>query len=280
MLQIGKYNKLKIVKEVDFGLYLDGHPYGEVLLPIRYVDNDMQIDDVIDVFIYTDSEDRIIATTLKPYGIVGDFVNLKVIDTSQYGAFLDWGLPKDLFVPFKEQNGKMEEGQRHLVYIYLDNTTERVTASAKISKFLKIENDTYQEKDAVELMIAQKTDIGYKVIIDNAYLGVLFFSEVFRPLSIGQKLSGFIKHIREDKRMDITLQKQGYVDAIPEAAQTVLDKIIELDGVLPVSDKSSPEDIYELLFMSKKSFKKAIGQLYKSQLITINKHNIQLNKKN
>ncbi len=276
MLQIGKFNKLKIVKEVDFGLYLDGHPYGEILLPIRYVEDSMQLDDIINVFIYTDSEDRIIATTLKPYGIVGDFANLKVIDTSQYGAFLDWGLPKDLFVPFKEQNGKMEEGQRHLVRIYLDNTTERVTASAKIAKFLATENDTYQEKDAVELIIAQKTDIGYKVIIDNAYLGVLFFSEVFRPLSIGQKISGYIKNIREDNLIDITLQKQGYINAISDTTQVVLDKLEELDGMLPISDKSSPEDIYELLFMSKKSFKKAIGQLYKKKLITINKHNIYL----
>ena len=276
MLQIGKYNKLRIVKEVDFGLYLDGHPYGEILLPIRYVEDDMQIDDFINVFVYTDSEDRIIATTLKPYGIVGDFVNLKVIDTSQYGAFLDWGLPKDLFVPFKEQNGKMEVGQRHLVRIYLDNTTERVTASAKISKFLETKNDSFQEKDVVELVIAQKTDIGYKVIIDNAYLGVLYFTEVFRPLSIGQKLSGYIKNIREDDLIDVTLQKQGYIDAIPDAAQTILDKLNELDGMLPVSDKSSPEDIYNLLFMSKKSFKKAVGQLYKNHLITIEKHNIYL----
>jgi len=279
MLQIGKFNKLTIVKEVDFGLYLDGHPYGEILLPIRYVEDSMHIDDIINVFIYTDSEDRIIATTLKPYGIVGDFVNLKVIDTSQYGAFLDWGLPKDLFVPFKEQNGKMEEGQRHLVRIYLDNTTERVTASAKIAKFLATENDnTYQEKDAVELVIAQKTDIGYKVIIDNAYLGVLFFSEVFRPLSIGQKVSGYIKKIREDNLIDVTLQKQGYLDAISDATEVILDKLKELDGMLPISDKSSPEDIYELLFMSKKSFKKAIGQLYKKELITIDKHNIYLKK--
>jgi len=279
MLQIGKFNKLTIVKEVDFGLYLDGHPYGEILLPIRYVEDSMHIDDIINVFIYTDSEDRIIATTLKPYGIVGDFVNLKVIDTSQYGAFSDWGLPKDLFVPFKEQNGKMEEGQRHLVRIYLDNTTERVTASAKIAKFLATENDnTYQEKDAVELVIAQKTDIGYKVIIDNAYLGVLFFSEVFRPLSIGQKVSGYIKKIREDNLIDVTLQKQGYLDAISDATEVILDKLKELDGMLPISDKSSPEDIYELLFMSKKSFKKAIGQLYKKELITIDKHNIYLKK--
>ena len=276
MIDIGKYADLEVVKEVEFGLYLDGGPFGEILLPIRYVPKGVRPGDELRVFIYCDSEDRIIATTEKPYATVGEFAYLKVNGISSYGAFLDWGLSKDLFVPFREQKYRMEMGEQYLVMIYLDEITERIAASSKLNKFLEDEGEPLEQGMKVELLIAEETDLGYKAIINEQRWGVLYYNEIFQEIEIGDVVEGYIKNIREDEKIDLSLQAQGYLQQIPIAVQQVLDKLKENDGFLPLTDKSSPDDIYDTFEMSKKSFKKAIGKLYKDRFIQLEKEGIRL----
>jgi len=266
MIKIGDYNKLRVVKEVDFGIYLDGGTDGEILMPTKYVPDGTKPDDEIDVFIYSDSEDRLIATTETPYAKVNEFAFLKVKAVNKFGAFLDWGILKDLLVPFREQKTDMIEGYSYIVYIYLDEKTNRLAASAKINKFLNSEMPTYKINDEVSILIESKTDIGFKAIIENEYAGLLYENEVFKNIKKGDLLKAYIKKIRDDGKIDLVLQKSGY-EQIDGISEIILQTLKKNKGFIAANDKSSPEMIKSLFNISKKSFKKAIGSLYKQRLI-------------
>ncbi len=275
MVKIGKHNKLAIVREVDFGIYFHDEKLGDILMPKRYLPETWAIGDELEVFIYLDSEDRLIATTEKPFAEVDEFVTLEVIATTAFGAFLNWGLVKDLLVPFREQKKRMNVGEKHLVFIYLDPETNRIVASSKIDKFVDNLPVDYEPKEEVDLIIAEKTDMGYKAIIDNSHFGMLYKNEVFQTLTIGQRMKGFIEKVREDEKIDLVLQKPGY-EKVEGLSLEILEKLKVNNGFLPVGDKSSPEVIYDQFKISKKNFKKAIGTLYKNRLIAIEDEGIRL----
>ena len=274
MIQIGKLNKLRVVKKLDFGIYLDGGEQGEILLPLKQVASGTKVDDIIEVFIYFDSEDRIIATTIMPYAMVGDFALLKTAAVDRVGAFMDWGLVKDVLVPFREQKKKMERGRSYIVYIYLDDESQRIAASAKLEKFLGNTPPEYSPNEEVNLLIHSETDLGYKAIINNSHWGVLYNNEIFQTLYVGQKIKGFVKKVREDDKIDLYLDKSGYAQ-IDDISKNILKVLKENDNFIPVTDKSNPQIIYNIFSISKKKYKKAIGNLYKNKLITISKDGIR-----
>lgn len=275
MAAIGQWNELEVVKTVDFGIYLDGGPHGEILMPKRYVPEQYEIGDQLNVFVYLDSEDRLIATSETPKAVVGEFALLKVVSTTSIGAFLDWGLPKDLLVPFREQQQKMEAGHSYLVYIYLDDESQRIVATSKLNKCLNNIPVDYEVGEEVDLIIANQTDLGFNAIVDNSHWGMIFKNEIFQPLKTGQKLKGFIKNIREDEKIDLALQKEGY-EKIDDISQTILNKLAANNGFLAMNDKSDPELIRQTFQISKKNFKKAIGALYKQRLISFENDGIKL----
>ena len=275
MIEIGKYNSLRVVKFVDFGIYLDGEERGEILMPKEYVPLDCSPDDEVKAFIYFDSEDRIVATTEKPNVLVGEFAYMKVVAVSSVGAFLDWGLRKDLLVPFREQRDPMVEGRSYLVYAYVDQASDRIVASTKIDKYLDQVFPEYEPGQEVDLLVARKSDLGYSVIINNAHWGLVYDNEIFQTLKIGQKLKGYVKEVREDEKIDISLQAMGY-GKIDGLSKVILDKIRDNGGALDISDKSDPEEIYNLFGCSKKNYKKAIGALYKQGFIEIDDTEIRL----
>jgi len=278
MAKIGEYNSLPVKKLVPFGVYLDGGEHGEILMPMRYVPKGCKEGDVVDVFIYLDSEDRIIATTEKPYATVGEFALLRVVAISKIGAFMDWGLPKDLLVPYREQKREMKEGAEYVVYIYFDFESKRIVASAKIEKFLDNTPPEYVIGQEVDLIIINESDLGFNAIIDQAHTGVLYKNEVFQPLKRGDRLKGYIKKVREDEKIDLILQKPGY-EKIDSISQAILDKLDLNNGYIAITDKSDPDDIYNLFQISKKTFKKAIGSLYRERLISLEDEGIRLVKK-
>lgn len=276
---IGRFSELKVLKLVDFGIYLDGGEEGEILMPTRYVPEKTQIDDTISAFIYKDSEDRIIATTEKPYGQVGDFAWLKVKNINRIGAFMDWGLSKDLLIPFSQQGERMDNDRSYLVYIYLDEETNRIVGTSKIHDVLKdVEND-FEEGDEVEIIVGKVTDLGHQVIVDNHAIGILYKNEIFGKLNPGEYRKAYVKKRREDGKLDISLQAQGYDNSIDDISMTILDALESNNGILNLTDKSSPKDIHAKLGMSKKNFKKAIGTLYRKKLLIIKDDGIYLNKK-
>ncbi len=275
MVKIGDYNTLRVVKEVDFGIYLDGGEDGEILMPEKYVPEGAKPDDEIEAFIYSDSEDRLIATTETPLAKVNEFACLKVKAVNKFGAFLDWGILKDLLVPFREQKSDMIEDQYYVVYIYLDEKTNRLAASAKINKFLNPKKPPYDVNDEVNILIQSKTDIGYKAIIENEYAGLLYENEVFKDIKKGDRLKAFVKKIREDEKIDLVLQKSGY-EQIDSISKSILQILKENKGFVAANDKSSPEMLKSLFNISKKSFKKAIGSLYKQRLIDFKDDGIKL----
>lgn len=276
MAEIGKYNKLRVIKEVDFGVYLDGEKEGEILMPLRYVPKECQVGDYVDVFLYLDSEDRLVATTEKPYAQVGEFAMLRVKSANKIGAFLDWGIMKDLLVPFREQKVTMTEERSYLVCIYVDEETQRIAASAKLNKFLDKTLPEYAVGQEVDLIIESETDLGYKAIINNSHWGILYENEVFEQLAKGLKLKGYIKKIRTDNKIDLSLHPLGY-DKVDPITQMILDELKKERGFIAVSDKSDAELVYRVFGISKKSFKQAVGALYKRRLITIEKDGIRLN---
>lgn len=275
MLNIGNYNTLKIIKILSFGAYLDGGEGKEILLPTRYVPNGAQVGDEVKVFIYHDNEGRLIATTLHPNAVVGEFAFMQVKSVNTMGAFLDWGLMKDLLVPYKEQKLTMREGKWYLVYVRLDHVTGRVMASARIEKFLNNIPPKYEFNQEVSLLVADDTEIGYKVIVNNLHWGMVYHNQVFQRLEKGEHLKGYVKEIREDDKLDISLTPLGYqkVDGI---AQTILQALQMQNGFLPVHDKSDPEVIYSLFRCSKKAFKQAIGALYRQHRIALEPDGIRL----
>lgn len=275
MIKIGQYNNLRITKFVDYGLYLDDENEGEILLPKRYMPEDVDIDDHLDVFIYADSDDTLIATTLTPLACVGEAAYLRVVEVNNVGAFLDWGLPKDVLVPYGEQHREMEVGRSYIVYLYIDKYADRIVASSKVNKFIKDEATCYEDNEPVDLMIAGKTDLGYKAIINNAHFGMLFESDVFQNLKFGQKIKGYIKNVRPDNKIDLTLQLINK-ESRNSLTDQILDYLKQNDGQSTLTDKSRPEDIYKQFAVSKSNYKKALGGLYKKRLISIDKDKIQL----
>ena len=276
MIQLGKKNTLTVLRKVDFGFYLDGAEYDSILLPKRYAPEDLKDGDEIEVFIYLDSEDRIIATTETPLVMVNECGYLMAKDVNEYGAFLDWGLMKDLFVPFREQKMKMVVGRKYWVYVYVDKDTDRIVASAKIDKFLDKYNPPYAEGDEVSIKIHSLCDLGTKVIVDDLYWGVIYENETFENLKIGETRIAFIKKIREDLKLDISLTKTGYRNRISDIETTIVSALEAHNGFLALTDKSSADEIKDTLSMSKKSFKMAIGGLYKMGKITIEDSGIRL----
>ncbi|OPZ95683.1 MAG: hypothetical protein BWY72_02008 [Bacteroidetes bacterium ADurb.Bin416] len=274
MAILGKINPLKVVKQVDFGLYLDGGSDGEILLPKRYVPEGVEIGDTLPVFIYNDSEDRIIATTEKPLALVGEFAFLEVVEVSGPGAFLEWGLMKQLFVPFREQREPMVVGRSYPVFVYVDFESHRITASSKLARFIDTSRPELNDGDEVDLMVYQRTDLGWKAIVNQQYSGVLYENEVFQPLSIGQTLKGYIKQVRPDDKIDLMLQKPGF-EKVDDFSKELYERLKGAGGFLAVTDKSPSELIYNLFGVSKKTFKKAVGDLYKKRLIVLEETGIR-----
>ena len=275
MTEIGKINHLEVVKEVDFGIYLDGGDLGEILMPKRYVPEGTMPGDTLETFIYLDSEDRLVATTEKPLAMVEEFALLSVVSVTPVGAFLNWGLPKDLFVPFREQRQPMEEGKKYLVYVYVDTNTKRIAASSKIEQYLDNIPVDYDLDEEVDLIIVNETDLGYNAIIDNSHFGILYKNEVFQPLNPGDRVPGYIKKIRTDGKIDLRLEKIGY-EKISSFVDRIIAELQKNKGFLPLTDKSSPEEIYKTFKISKKNFKAAIGALYKKRFIAIEENGIRL----
>lgn len=275
MITIGRDYELDVVKAVDFGFYLDAENLGEVLLPRKFAPPDLAVGDYIVVFLYRDSEDRLVATTQLPKACVGEFAYLPAVANTDFGTFLDWGLDKDVLVPFYEQHRPMQVGHSYLVYLYIDKNDGRIVASSKIDKFLDDEKPhDFKPQQAVNLIIANSTELGYKAIINHSHWGVLYKDEVFQRLSFGQTIDGFIKHIRPDGKIDLNLQDGKQTR--DQHADLILKHLKKHQGFAPVHDKSDPQLISKLFGMSKGAFKKAIGGLYKQRLISIKKEGIRL----
>ena len=275
MILPGRFNTLKVVKFVEFGVYLDGAEMGEILLPARYVPEKCEVGEELEVFIYFDSEDRVIATTEKPYAQVGEFAMLRVNAVNTVGAFLDWGLMKDLLVPFREQKMNMVAGRSYLVYVYLDPDSKRIAASAKLEKYLDNVFPEYQIGEEVSLIVESESLLGYNAIINHLHRGILYHDELPGPLNKGQQLNAYIKKVREDQKIDLSLYRPGYaqVDGI---SQNILDKLKAAGGFLPFTDKSDAALLFDHFAISKKVFKKAIGALYKQRRIALEEKGIRL----
>ncbi|MBS0628179.1 MAG: GntR family transcriptional regulator [Verrucomicrobia bacterium] len=268
MLYLGKMNSLYFFKKTMFGIFLRGSANDEeVLLPNKYVPKNWDHKSPIEVFLYTDSEDRIVATNLIPKIFLHQFAVLEVKDVTKFGSFLDWGLEKDLFLPFAEQDGKVQKGDKVMVCLCLDQTTNRLFASAKVKDFCN-RSIKLKEGDEVDLLIGEKSDLGYQALINNQYIGLIFYDKIFRPLYKGDKVKGFIEKIREDGKIDLSLQKKGY-DQVIDSQEILLKKLQENNGVLYLTDASDPKLIAKELLMSKKVFKKSLGALYKARKIKI-----------
>lgn len=276
MIYIGQYNTLEILRLTSVGLYLgDGEGF-EVLLPNKYVPENYEIGDSIRIFLYKDGQDRPVATTLTPKITVNEFAYLRVNHINPYGAFLDWGLEKDLFVPYSEQVMRMETGRSYLVYMYLDKSSSRLVASTKWLKFLKKDPSGLTPGQKVQVLVAERAELGFNVIINGEYKGLIYANEIFQPVKIGDRLPAFIKTVREDQKVDVTLQAQGFPNQIESTTEVILQALEENNGFLPLTDNSSPEAISDLLRMSKKNFKKSIGVLYKLNKIILTPEGIQL----
>lgn len=275
MIALGKYNNLEILRDTSVGLFLGDEEGNDVLLPNKYVPEQFEIGDFIDVFCYLDHEERVVATTLEPYVMVDQFRLLQVAEVNEYGAFMDWGLEKHLLVPFREQRNKMQEGQWYVVYCYLDEKTDRLVASNKLDKFLSNDTLTIGELDKVDLVVTRLTDLGWEVVINNKHKGLVYSNQVFRKVAIGDMLTGYVKSIRPDNKIDISLQPIG-TDSLEPTANLIYQKLVSNGGSLPLHDKSDPEDIKAMLQMSKKMFKKGIGTLYRERKIEIGTDGIRL----
>lgn len=275
MAEIGKINTLEVVRETDNGFYLDGQNLGEILMPRKFITDEVRSQGWADVFVYTDSEDRLVATTETPLVKVGEFAFLNVVAVTRFGAFLDWGLPKNLLVPFREQRANMVEGRSYLVYVFLDLQTNRIAATAKIDKYLDNTPPEYKIGEEVDLLIAEETDLGFKAIINSEHWGILYKNQLYKPIKTGDRMKGYVNKVRDDEKIDLLPEKPGYekVDAI---SQKILDELKQNRGFMAVTDNTSPDMIKALFGISKKNFKKAIGSLYKNRMITFNSDGIRL----
>jgi hypothetical protein len=276
MALIGKRNTLPIVRAATPGLYLDGGPLGEILLPGRYIPNGARAGQAIEVFVYRDSEDRLVATTETPFAEVGEFALLRVVSLiAGLGAFLDWGLEKDLLLPIRELGGPVKQGDWILVYVSLDPKTSRIVASGRINRHLNLTPPSYAEGQPVKLIVAGETPLGYNVIVEHAHRGLLYRSDLASPLTIGQPLDGYVREVRPDGKIDCALDRAGFQRIAPNAAN-ILEALKAAGGALPLHDNSPPEEIRAALGLSKKAFKQAIGGLFRDRLIFINPREIRL----
>ncbi len=271
-MKIGEYNRLKVVRLVDFGAYLDNEEGGEVLMPLKYIDSPIKPGDRVDVFVYTDSDDRPVATTEKPYATVGQFAFLQVSEINKVGAFLDWGLAsKQLLVPFNEQKVKLQRGGIYPVYVYLDDATKRVVASAKIAKFLGNTIPRYHVGEKVKCLVLGRTELGYKVVVDNLFSGLIYDNKTYAPIEVGETVMAVVTKVREDGKIDLRADRGRVSDRVDDVTAKVIELARRHGGILPVNDSSSPEDIKRLLECSKKDFKRAVGQLYKEQRLSLDR---------
>jgi len=277
-IELGKFNQLEVVKQVDFGMYLDGGEEGEILLPNRYVPDGCEVGDWLNVFLYLDNEERLIATTLTPLVQVGQFACLEVAWINQFGAFLNWGLMKDLFVPFSEQKMKMQVGKKYVIHAHLDDESYRIVASAKVDRYLSKEKATYEPGEEVNILIWQKTDLGFKAIIDHKYSGLLYDNEIFQNIRTGMTMKAFVKQVRDDGKIDLMLQKAGF-EKVDDFSKVLLDRLKQEGGKLALNDKSPADEIYAVFGVSKKTFKKGVGDLYKKRLISLDEDGIRLSVK-
>ncbi len=276
-IQLGRINRLKIIKFTDFGFYLDGgNKYGRILLPNGELTQKVDVGDEVDVFLYLDHEERLVATMRNPLAMVGDFAYLEVAWVNQFGAFLSWGVLKDLFVPFREQKKKMEKGHKYIVHVHQDEETFRIMASAKVEQFLSQDTPAYQPGDEVNTLIWQKTDLGFKAIVDNKFAALIYDNQVFRPLHTGDQLKAYVRQVRPDGKIDLILQREGQA-AAKDFSEVLLKYLQDNGGRTVLGDKSAAEEIYNVFGVSKKVFKKAVGDLYKQHLITIEPDGLRLN---
>lgn len=275
MAFLGRYNRLTVTKLEDHGVYLNASWMGDVLLPKRYVPEGCKLGDKLGAFIYLDSEDRFIATTQRPKAQVGEVAHLEVKEVNKVGAFLDWGLPKELLVPFSHQQKTMEVGRSYLVYLFVDEETNRIAASSKLNKFISKTPENIEKGQSVELTVTETTDLGYVCAINHQCWGLLFHSDVVKPLKIGQRLKGYVKRIRPDGKVDLSLQAPGFAK-VDDLSKRVMRELEANDGYLALSDKSAPEAIYDKFGVSKKAYKMTIGNMYKNRLISIEKDGIRL----
>ncbi len=277
MLRIGQYNNLAVIKEVDFGFYLDSEDdeWGEILLPFSQAPKDCSAGDYLDVFIYFDSEDRIIATTKRPHAVVGQFNLLRVASVEKVGAFMDWGLPKDLLVPFGEQKKRLQADRSYIVYVFIDEGSGRIVGSTRINKFIDQVPADYEVGQMVELIIAREAELGYTAIINDAHWGFLYRNEIFKNVRIGKKVRGYIQKIRDDGKIDLSLTSMGY-EKVAGIAETILNQLARNNGFLPITAKTSPEELSARFGVSKKNYKKALGSLYKQRLLSIDPDGIRL----
>lgn len=276
MIEIGKYNTLTILRKTSVGFFLGDDSGEDVLLPNKYCPQGAAVGEALEVFVYRDHEERKVATTLEPLIQLDAFALLQVSDVTEVGAFMDWGLEKDLLVPFREQRQKLEVGRWYLIYLFLDKETDRLVGSNKLEKFLSNDPLTVNVGDKVNILVMRKTEIGYNLIINMRHEGLIFHSDIFRELHVGYELEGYVKTIREDKKIDISLSPTGYARFNDVHMELIWQELEKSDGKLPLADKSSPEEIYDRLGMSKKAFKKAIGALYKAKKIRIGQDFIEI----
>ncbi len=275
MAELGRFNNLRVIRQSDIGVMLAADRYGEVLLPKRYVPKTLEIDDQIDVFLYSDSEDRVVATTQKPKAQVGECAYLKAISRNRVGVFLDWGLPKDLLVPFSEQQKPMQKGYSYTVYLFVDEATDRIAASSRLEEHLSDDASGFAPRQPVDLLIYGRSDLGFKAVVDGTHLGQLYDNETFRRLHYGERVRGYIKQVRDDGRIDLVLQRPSHLER-DRLGEAILTDLRDQGGVSMLTDKSPPEAIYEAFGVSKANYKKALGQLYRRRQIEITKEKITL----
>lgn len=271
----GRYNTLEMLRSTEPGIFLDGGEAGDILMPGKYVPQGAEVGDMIPCFVYFDSEDRLVATAEKPFVQVGECALLRCVATTKFGAFLDWGLAKDILVPHREQTIPMEEGRSYMVYVYLDERSKRIAASARIEKYLNKTSPDFEEGDEVQLCMARKTDAGWVAVINNTHTGLLYHNEIFKDLRVGDTMPGYISQLRPDGKTDLRLQKTGY-KALAPMEQEFLNIVKKYGGAMQVGDKTSPEEIYRIFGMSKKNFKKIIGGLYRSKKLELYPDGIRL----
>ena len=274
MINVGQYNELEVVKELDFGIYLREGDV-EILIPTKWVPQGTQIGDFLNVFIFRDSDDRLIATTIKPFAVADTFAFLEAKQVNEIGAFLDWGMDKDLLVPFREQQHKMEAGKSYVVFVYVDEETDRLVASAKLSRFIERDEIDLQDGDIVDLLIYSETDLGFNAIVNNLYSGLIYKNEIYEAIRVGDIMKGYVKHVREDNKIDLSLQKSGF-ELVDDVKWRILNLMKQNGGFLALSDNSSPEEIKSTLQISKKAFKKAVGALYRERLVKLTEKGVTL----
>lgn len=274
MVEVGKYNSMEVARQVEFGVYLRKGDV-EVLMPNKWVPGGTRIGDTLDVFVFRDSDDRLIATTVRPFAIADTFAFLEVKDVNSFGAFLDWGMDKDLLVPFREQAFRMEPGLSYVVYVYADLVTDRLVASTKLNRFFEKQDIRLESGDVVDLLIYAETNLGYNAVINNLYSGLIYKNELFENIRIGDQMKGYVKTVREDHKIDLSLQKSGF-ELVDDVKWKLLQELKDRNGFLPLTDNSSPEEIRKVLPISKKAFKKAVGALYKERLVVLEEKGVRL----